>query len=191
MTYIRAAACIAEFQMKLWEEVREILRFRCNDLLSYTRMRFLSHKSGISVGIKSGRLAGSGSVREPYRRGLKIFAGIKYNARDPKTGYNYAFSHFRNPGKSSMVVIVPRNKRALAIPIEGAGSTYGGNTFARAGMLFVRNSFDPYDFTPVAILKQKVTYPRRIDVENHLLAYINPKIEADIAAVVNRYRCKQ
>jgi hypothetical protein len=135
-------------------------------------------------------LASSGSVVQPYRRGFAIYGGIKYDARDPVTGYNYAFSHFRLPGQSATVVIRPKNKQALAIPIAAAGSTYGGTTFARAGMLFVRNSFDPYDITLVAILKQQVTYPRRIDVEGMIYPYIIPKIQADIADMVNNWKPK-
>ena len=190
MSYQQAVTDITTFEMRLWPMVKEILRYRCNELLAWNRMRFLSGKSGISVGVKSGRLASSGSVVAPYRRGLRIFAGVRYNARDPKTGYNYAKSHFRMPGQSRMVVIRPKNKQALAIPIEGAGRTYGGSTFARAGMLFVRNSFDPYDFTPVAILKQLVTYPRRIDVEGLIYPYIIPKIKADLAHMANTYRAR-
>ena len=190
MSYQRVVTNITDFEMKMWPLIMEIIRYRSNELLAWTRMRFLSSKSGISVRMKSGRLASSGSVVQPYRRGLRVFGGIRYNARDPKTGYNYARSHFRLPGQSSMVVIVPRNKQALAIPIEGAGSTYGGSTFARKGLLFIRNSFDPYDFTPVAILKQRVTYPRRIDVETMIYPYIIPKIQADIAQMVNSWKAK-
>jgi hypothetical protein len=190
MSYQQVSTNIITFEQQLWPIVKEIIRYRSNELLAWTRMRFLSSKSGISVGGKSGRLASSGSVVEPYRRGFAIYGGIKYDAKDPKTGYNYARSHFRLPGQSGTVVIVPRNKQALAIPIEGAGSTYGGNTFARAGMLFIRNSFDQYDFTPVAILKQRVSYPRRIDVEAQLYPYILPKIQEDITQAVNSYRAK-
>lgn len=190
MSYQQVNTNIITFEMQLWPIVKEIIRYRSNELMAWTRMKFLSHKSGISVRSKSGRLASSGSVVQPYRRGFAIYGGIKYNARDPKTGYNYARSHFRLPGQSTTVVIRPKNKQALAIPIEGAGTTYGGTTFARSGMLFIRNSMDPYDFTPVAILKQQVTYQRRIDVETMIYPYILPKIKEDIAQAVNSYRAK-
>jgi len=190
MSYQRVVTDLTMFELRMWPMVMEIIRYRSNELLAWTRMRFLSSKSSISVRVKSGRLANSGSVVQPYRRGLRVFGGIKYNARDPKTGYNYAWSHFRLPGHSATVVIRPKNKQALAIPIEGAPTNYGGNTFARGNMLFVRNSFDPYDFTPVAVLSRGVTYPRRIDVEGLIYPYILPKIQADIAHMVNTYRAR-
>lgn len=188
MSYQRVVTNITDFDMRMWPLIMNIIRDRSNELLAWTRMRFLSSKSGLSVRSKTGRLASSGSVVQPHRLGLRIFGGIKYNATDPKTGYNYARSHFRLPGQSSMVVIRPKKGQALAIPIEGAGSTYGGSTFARGNMLFVRNSFDPYDFTPVAVLAKEVTYPRRIDVETMIYPYIIPKIQADIAHLVNTWR---
>jgi hypothetical protein len=187
MSYQRVTTNIIEFEMRMWPMIMEIIRYRSNELLAWTRMRFLSHKSSISVRTKTGRLANSGLVVQPYRRGLRVWGGVRYNARDPVSGYNYARSHFRLPGQPAMVVITPKNKQALAIPIEGAGSSYGGNTFAAKGMLFVRNSFDPFDFTPVAILKQRVIYPRRIDVEGVIYPYIIPKIQADIAYMVNTW----
>lgn len=190
MSYQRLVIDLTDFELRFWNEIKVILSYRTNELLAWTRMRFLSSKSGISVRVKSGRLAHSGSVVRPYRMGLRLFGGIKYNARDPKTGYNYARSHFRLPGQSATVVIRPKNKQRLAIPIEGAPSTYGGNTFARGNLLFVRNSFDPYDFTPVAVLSKGVSYPRRIDVEGMLFPYILPKIQADMVQFTRVWRAK-
>jgi len=188
MSYQRLATSMLLFEDKLKQEVMEIIRYRSNELMAWITMRFLSSKSTISVRRKSGKLASSGSVVQPYRRGYMLYGGVKYSATDPKTGYNYAWSHFRLPGQSATVVIRPKNKQALAIPIEGAPTTYGGNTFARGNVLFIRNAFDSYDFTPVAVLAQQVTYPRRIDVEGMIWPHIIPIIKADIAEAVNRYR---
>jgi hypothetical protein len=188
MSFQRVNQNITRFELMLWNEIKNILRYRSNELMAFTRTYFLSRKSGISVGGKSGKLANSGRVVDPYRRGMVIFGGVKYDARDPVTNYNYALSHFRNPGEPFDVIIRPKNKQALAIPIKGAGSTIGGTTFARGGLLFVRNSFDRFDFTPVAVLVREVTYKRRIDVETMLFPYIKPKIEADLQELIRRFR---
>jgi len=190
MSYQRVITNMVEFEMQLWPQIKNIVRGRSNELLGWIKGRFLSHKGPVSVRSRSGRLADSGSVVEPRRVGWVIFGGVKYDARNPVTGYNYAYSHFRLPGQSATVLILPRNKQALAIPIEGAGKTYGGTTFSRKGMLFVRNSSDPFDFTPVAILKKSVSYPRRIDIETLIYPYIIPRIQADIAEVCMKFRGK-
>lgn len=146
--------------------------------------------SSTSVSKRTGTLARGVSAEEPKSIGGVITGGIKIASK-------YARTHIGPKGSS--VIIKPKTKQFLAIPLQAAKTAAGvarggprsgifGPTFIAKGIIFgysggTKKSTGGH-IIPLFVLKKQVIIPRRIDPRLDLLKKIEKGFKEDLKQAI-------